>query len=78
MNAVFLEDTAVDLMTTAEFQQLLSQTQLLRDLDLTLLLTPEEKLSFYGNLVNLMTLHVMYFCLERQAKPETSVSNCHL
>ena len=50
------------LATSQNLDSVLCDTALLRDVDLRHLMTDEERLCFYGNLLNLMMLHALTVC----------------
>jgi len=50
-------------ITSQSLDVVLSDTALLRDVDLQRLMTDDQRLCFYANLLNLMTLHAFaVFC----------------
>jgi len=50
------------LITSQNLDVILHNTALLRNVDLRLLTTDEQRLCFYGNLLNLMMLHALTVC----------------
>ena len=48
------------------YLQLMATTAQLKYVDVSLLESQEDKLCFYGNLLNLMILHVVLFMVERK------------
>ena len=56
--AVFTASVAASLIHELDFQKILLDSQELKYIDLSLMKTEEERMCFYGNLANLMTLHV--------------------
>ena len=66
--SLFTLDVAKILMNDAQVREILTSTRELQNADLSLLNTKEQKLSFYGNLVNLMTFHAWIAAIQYSIK----------
>ena len=73
------------MIKTAEFADLISSTQKLNGADLDKLQSKEEKVSFFGNLQNLMFIHMCLYLLDDAVTKlvnivwkEKSYSNYHI
>ncbi|XP_076098495.1 uncharacterized protein LOC143068375 isoform X2 [Mytilus galloprovincialis] len=61
---IFEISSAKMMIKTAEFADIISSTQKLNGADLDRLQTKEEKVSFFGNVQNLMFIHMCLFLIE--------------
>lgn len=52
------------MIKTTDFAEIISSTQKLKTADLDKLKTKEEKVSFFGNLQNLMFIHMCLYLIE--------------
>ena len=60
---VFTHDVAKSLASDHTFQDLILETRELAYVELKLLNSREELLCFYGNLINLFTIHTLLYCV---------------
>ena len=67
-DGVFGRHAALSLADSPPYQSLMRDVSgQLRHLDLKLLATQDEKLSFYGNLINIMAVHAFVLEVQRQS-----------
>ena len=60
---VFTHDVAKSLTSDHTFQDIILETRELAYVELKLLNSHEELLCFYGNLINLFTIHTLLHCI---------------
>lgn len=68
---IFDVASAVMMMKTTDFDDIIKSTQKLMTVDLKLLKTKDEKICFHGNLQNLMSIH-MNLDLVKEVEMEVS------
>ena len=69
-SGIFTPGLMVGVVLDPRYYQLTAATAQLKYVDLELLDSREDKLCFYGNLINLMTLHVLLREVQRQVSKE--------